>query len=92
MENKTQTFIVERDGEIDTELSVLPPTGLEAVVDRVQSGVRALAGNIALQARMVTFDTLHGTHYRHIRNELVAQKRREDFERSIGLVAIDRKS
>jgi hypothetical protein len=40
---------------------------------------------------MATFDALHGTNYRHIRNELVEQQKRRKFEQSIGIIAIDRK-
>ncbi len=90
-EIKQTTFIVERDGEIDTDLSVLPATGLEAVVDRVQNGTKAFVCNIALQTRMTVFDARHGTDYRHIRNQLVEQQKRHQFEQSIGLVAVDAK-
>jgi hypothetical protein len=84
-------FIVERDGEIDPELSVLPPSGLEAAAERVRGAFGRFTGHIALQARMATFDALHGTNYRHIRNELVEQQKRRKFEQSIGIIAIDRK-
>jgi hypothetical protein len=90
-EIKQTPFIVTENDEIVTELSHLPPTGIEAVAANVRAGISHVTGAIALQARMATFDTLHGTNYRRIRNNLVAQKRREDFERSIGLVAIDHK-
>lgn len=86
-----ETFVVTRDGEVDEQLSVLPPTGLEAVAEHVQAAFQRFTGNIALQTRMAVFDTIHGTNYRRIRNELVEQQKREQFERSIGIVAIDRK-
>lgn len=79
------TFIVQRDGQIDTELSVLPPTVIEVAASQVQAVVGRLTGHISLQTRMAFFDRLHGTHYRHIRNELMEQRKREAFERSIGL-------
>lgn len=89
-EAKQIPFIVHRDGEIDTELSVLPLTGIGAAAERLRTSITNLTGSVALQARMVTFDAMHGTDYRRIRNNLVAQKRRADFELSIGLVAIGR--
>jgi hypothetical protein len=79
------TFIVERDGEIDTELSILPPTAVEAAAGRVGDAFHRFGSHVRLQTRMAVFDTLHGTHYRRIRNELYAQRRREAFERSIGI-------
>lgn len=79
------TFIVERDGQLDTELSVLPPTGLEIASVQVRDTFQRMAGHIALQTRMAVFDTIHHTNYRHIRNELVEQHKRERFERSIGI-------
>ncbi len=92
MSEQTQTpFIVTVDGEIDPELSTLPPTALEAAAAQVSDAWHRFTGHVALQARMATFDALHGTHYRKIRNELAEQQRRERFERSIGLVAVDRK-
>lgn len=84
-----EQFIVMRDGEIDTELSVLPPSGIERVALKIREGVSRFGGHVAMQTRMAVFDTLHGTNYRTIRNELVEQKRRQEFEHSIGLVAID---
>lgn len=90
-ETLQKPFIVERDGEIDRELSVLPPTGLEAAAEQVRSGLQRLTGNISLQARMATFDAFHGTHYRRIRNELMEQQKRRQFERSIGLTPIEGK-
>ncbi len=84
-------FIVTQDNEFVPELSVLPPSPVEVALTHVGNAVGRFTGAVALQARMAVFDTLHGTNYRHIRNELVEQKRRENFEKSIGLVAIDRK-
>lgn len=79
------TFIVTYDGEIDTELSVLPPTPIEVVAGRVQAAAERLAAHVALQTRMAVFDTIHRTHYRRIRNELAEQQKRAAFERSIGI-------
>lgn len=88
MSEITQTFIVNRDGQIDPELSVLPVTGIEALVDNARNAVIGFVGNVGLQARMALFDAKHGTHYRSIRNELVEQKKRSEFEQRIGLIAI----
>lgn len=92
MSKETQTFIVTQDGELNQELSVLPPSNVEAIVSHVQGAVEAFAGNVVLQARMALFDLKHGTNYRQIRNELVEQKRRHEFEQRIGLVAVGRKT
>jgi hypothetical protein len=85
MSEKTQTQF-----EVGTELVFNGDTEAEtSIVDNVRGGLSRFTGEVALQARMATFDVLHGTHYRRIRNELVEQKRRTEFERRIGLVAID---
>jgi len=86
-----ENLVIMRDGEVDPELNPPEPTIVDRTVERVRATFSRLTGNVALQARMATFDAVHGTNYRQIRNELVEQKRREDFERSIGLVALDRK-
>lgn len=83
-----QTFIVERDGQLDTDLSNLPPTGMEALVDNARTAVAGFVGNIGLQARMAVFDALHDTNYRQIRNELIEQQKRTEFEKRIGIVAV----
>lgn len=84
MLNKTQNtpeLQITRDGQVTNEFQ---PTIADAAVSHVQAAVGALS----LQVRMFTFDTLHGTNYRSIRNQLVEQKRREEFVKSIGLIAI----
>lgn len=87
MTEQIQTLIVNRDGQFDPESSVLPPSDVEALVDNARSAVAGFVGHIGLQARMAIFDARHGTNYREIRNGLVEQKRRQEFERRIGLVA-----
>lgn len=72
---------ITRDGEVTNEFQ---PTIADAAVSHVQAAVGALS----LQVRMFTFDTIHGTNYRSIRNQLVEQKKREEFVKSIGLVAV----
>jgi hypothetical protein len=47
---------------------------------------------VSLQATMAVYDTLHGTHYRDIRNRLAREKRNHDFEARIGLVAVNKKT
>lgn len=79
------TFIVTYDGEIDTELSVLPPTPIEVAAGQMQAAAERLAAHLALQTRMALFDTIHRTHYRRIRNDLAEQQKRAAFERSIGI-------
>lgn len=71
---------------IDGELQ--EPTIAERAVSHFTATFTGFTGNIALQARMATFDVLHGTNYRQVRNQLVEQKRREEFVKSIGLVAV----
>jgi hypothetical protein len=54
----------------------------------VLEGISRAVDHVKLEARMVVFDAFHGTHYRKVRHELMAIKKREQFEQSIGLVAI----
>jgi hypothetical protein len=54
----------------------------------VLEGISRAVDHVKLEARMVVFDAFHGTSYRQIRHELMAKKKRERFEQSIGLVAI----
>jgi hypothetical protein len=57
----------------------------------VLQGISRVAEAAKLEARMIIFDAFHGTNYRQIRHDLVAQKKREQFEASIGLVAVGKK-
>lgn len=86
-----EVFTVYRDGEVDPEFIEAQPTVIDVAMNRVREGINHFAGNIAIQTRMASFDVVHGTDYRHIRNKLMEQKKREEFERSIGLVAIDKR-
>lgn len=75
----TKPFIVKREGEIDKDLSVLD-SGM-SFRELLKSPLR----DIKLQTRMLTYDVLHGTEYRRIRNQLVREERNRLFEQSIGL-------
>lgn len=93
MNNKTQTtklknFKVIQDGEVVFDST---PTAADVARERVVSKLVGIYGNFKLEARMVAFDTLHRTNYRAIRHELMKQKKREAFERSIGLVPVGKK-
>lgn len=67
------------------------PTQLEIARTAALQGLQHVIENIRLETRMFVFDALHGTNYRQIRHDLVEQRRRRDFEASIGLIAVDRK-
>lgn len=70
------------DGELQT------PTHIEALQAVFKSTTQQFTANARIQARMALYDLRYGTDYRRIRNELARKKRNEEFERSIGLVAI----
>lgn len=76
---------ITRDGQVTNEFQ---PSPLEASVSHVQAIISRFTGNVALQARMAVYDARSGTNYREIRNNLARQKRDQEFERSIGLVAV----
>lgn len=42
-------------------------------------------GTVNLQLEMLWYDLTHGTHYRQIRNQLVREKRNQEFELKIGI-------
>lgn len=75
---------ITRDGQVTNEFQ---PTIADAAVSHVQAAVGALS----LQVRMAVYDVRYGTDYRTIRNNLVREKRNHEFEKSIGLVAINEK-
>lgn len=82
MNNKTQTiknFTITQDGE------VLTPSAAEIARQTLIEGLGRAFGEVKLQSRLIAFDTLHGTHYRQIRKDLVAEQKRRQFEASIGL-------
>lgn len=58
---------------------------LEGAREAVTGFIGGVAANAKLEARMFVFDTLHGTNYRSIRHAVVEEKRRREFEASIGL-------
>jgi len=65
-----------------------PVRALKAMGGILVNAASNFAHNVALEAKMATFDTLHGTNYRIVRHELIEQQRRERFEHSIGLLAV----
>jgi hypothetical protein len=73
--NQTQTIIINRDGQYDSKVSLEPQI---KPLDELKDYIR-------LQVRMFTYDRLHGTNYRQVRNQLVRQKRNQAFESRIGL-------
>lgn len=75
-------FQVYVDGELQE------PSKLERSVTHVEQSISRFKAHVVLQARIVTFDVLHGTNYRQIRNQLIKQKRQEEFEKMIGLVKV----
>lgn len=63
-------------------------TTMESARIAAVEGLGRAVNHIRLETRMFVFDALHGTNYRQIRHDLVRQQKREDFEKSIGLVSI----
>lgn len=89
MLEQTQTPNPKNEYEIGTEFVFnAEPTMAEQARTAAIEGLQRVVGAVRLETRMLVFDALHGTNYRQIRHDLMAQKRRENFERSIGLVAI----
>jgi hypothetical protein len=64
---------------------------LQGVSNTITNTIGNMASTARLEVRMAVFDAIHGTDYRRIRHELMEQKRRKDFENSIGLVAVGKK-
>lgn len=87
MLNETQTtlknFTVTIDGEVvgDSAASELK----SAAVGFANALTRA-NDQLKLEMRMWVFDKRHGTNYRAIRHALIEKQKREQFEKSIGLV------
>ncbi len=52
----------------------------------VYNGLMRIRTIMKLEARMIAYDALHGTHYRKLRHAVVARDRNAAFEKSIGLV------
>lgn len=82
--NNTQ-ILVTRDGHIDYTYMPQPATLLESILSYFTASFTRLVREVVLQLRMLIYDTLHGSNYRHIRNSLVKQKREAEFIASIGL-------
>jgi hypothetical protein len=88
MNEKTQTPLpIYIDGELAMDY-MSPSAPRPSALDVLKQGVGEMVDSVKLEARMVVFDAFHGTHYRKVRHELMAIKKREQFEQSIGLVAI----
>jgi hypothetical protein len=87
MENKTNTY-KNSQYEVGTQLVFGEP---EEELSPIAESLGRVVEGIKLEARMVVFDALHGTHYRRIRRELIAKRKREQFEASIGLVAVNKR-
>lgn len=81
-QNQLKNFIVIQDGKVIYDST---PTAVDKARERLIEQVNGIYANIRLEARMWTFDKLHGTNYREIRHALIEEKRRAQFEKSIGL-------
>lgn len=93
MNTKEQTYMnipIYIDGELQVPSEPTTVERLGSIVEHIQTSIAQFTGTIALQARMATFDAVHGTNYREIRNTLVEQQKRHDFEKRIGLIAVKR--
>jgi hypothetical protein len=94
MNEKTQNqpinINIYRDGELAEEYLPVQPSHVEAITGAIGEALGKFTGNIALQARMATYDALHGTGYRSIRNQLVRENRNKAFEAKIGLIAVEK--
>lgn len=89
MENKTQPQPnIKNEVEVGTQFVFgEQPTEPNVVLEGLSRAVEA----VKLETRMFVFDALHGTNYRAVRHELVAEQRRKRFEASIGLIAVDKR-
>jgi hypothetical protein len=87
----TIELTVLRDQEPDYEYMERPATAVETALSTVGNTLGQLAAKASLEASMLLYDTIHRTNYRVIRHELVRQKCNAEFERSIGLIAVNKK-
>lgn len=92
MNTNTQPIQIQvlREGQPDYNYMPQPPSLVEATVSHITSAVTQSAANMLLQAQMGLYDLRMGTNYRTIRNELVRERRNKEFEKKIGLVAVNR--
>jgi len=85
---QTKPLQITYDGELVN--NDFMPSKLDTARQKAINSLRGLGINFKLEARMLAFDALHGTSYRTIRHELVEQKKRAAFEKSIGLIAVSK--
>ena len=71
-----QNLIVTRDGELDQELTNINKT----------SPLQEVVGWTSLQTEMFFYDLIHRTNYRKTRNQLMRDKRNQEFEARLGLI------
>lgn len=74
--------------EVGTQILFNVEQGPETPLELVLSGLEHAIDHIKLEARMVCYDALHGTHYRQARHKIKADERNQRFEESIGLERI----
>lgn len=72
-------FTILRDGQVDPDFQ-------PSITGRTVSHFTGIFTAAILQLHLLAYDTLHGTHYRTIRNQLVDAKRNAQFEQRIGLI------
>lgn len=83
-----ETLQVLRDGEADYNYMPEPPSMLDTIVSHVGATVGSFIGKVSLETKMLTYDTLHSSHYRQIRHDLVKKQKEAKFLESIGLVKV----
>ena len=74
-----------RDGQPDYQYMPVPPTVIEQALSHVQAATAALVGEVALQSKMISYDLLHRTSFRSVRNEIVRRDKETQYLASIGL-------
>lgn len=79
--NTLKNFVVTIDGEEQKG-----PSELIRATQGFATALSKVNAQLKLEARMWAFDKRHGTNYRTIRHALIEKQRREQFEKSIGLV------
>lgn len=82
--NTLQNFQIVVDGQLQS------PTITERLQSHIEARISRVKGSLVLQARMATFDALHGTNYRQVRNKLARERRNREFEKSIGICPVNK--
>lgn len=87
MNQETQTPNPNNEYEIGTSFEFVEqePATLDVARELILSGLNRAKEHAALQTRMMVYDAIHGTHYRRIRKQVMAEQRNKRFEESIGL-------